>query len=154
MKGGAIRPRWDRWLMDIAWTVSTRSEDPSTKVGCVIVDEKNKPVSFGYNGFLAGCEEIAVDFNRPKKYGLIIHAEMNALLNAKRDLVGCKLYCTHAPCYNCLKHILQSGIRFVCFESTELMERHKTEDLVICHNLCLAYKGSDIHCLFGTLINI
>ena len=35
-----------------AETVAKRSKDPSSKKGCVIVDEKKRPVSFGYNGFL------------------------------------------------------------------------------------------------------
>ncbi len=43
---------WDEYFINIADEVATRSKDPSTQVGAVIVDKKHRPVSFGYNGFL------------------------------------------------------------------------------------------------------
>ena len=43
---------WDDYFINIANEIATRSKDPSTQVGAVIVDEKHRPVSFGYNGFL------------------------------------------------------------------------------------------------------
>ena len=42
----------DNYFINIADEVATRSKDPSTQVGAVIVDEKHRPISFGYNGFL------------------------------------------------------------------------------------------------------
>ena len=44
---------WDQYFMNIANEVATRSKDPSTQVGCVIVDSDHRPISFGYNGALA-----------------------------------------------------------------------------------------------------
>ena len=44
---------WDHYFMNIANEVAKRSKDPSTQVGCVIVDEERRPISFGYNGFIA-----------------------------------------------------------------------------------------------------
>jgi dCMP deaminase len=124
------RPDWDEYFMDIARAVAKRSEDPSSKVGCVIVSWNNEPISFGYNGFVAGCSNEGKSFERPMKYHLIIHAEMNALMFAKQKLNGTKLYCTHAPCDNCLKHILQSGIRYIIFDKTELLCRLSTDSLI------------------------
>ena len=43
---------WDNYFINIADEVATRSKDPSTQVGAVIVDQRHRPVSFGYNGFL------------------------------------------------------------------------------------------------------
>jgi dCMP deaminase len=43
---------WDHYFINIADEVATRSKDPSTQVGAVIVDKNHRPVSFGYNGFL------------------------------------------------------------------------------------------------------
>jgi deoxycytidylate deaminase len=85
-------------------------------VGCVIVDQKNRPVSFGYNGRIAGSDESYFTYERPQKYYAVIHAEMNALLFAKRDVEGCKLYCTYACCENCLKFIIQAGIKEAIYE--------------------------------------
>ena len=42
---------WDSRFLRIAQEVSTWSKDPSTKVGAVIVDNRNRVVSMGYNGF-------------------------------------------------------------------------------------------------------
>ena len=43
---------WDNYFINIADEVAKRSKDPSTQVGAVIVDQKHRPVSFWYNGFL------------------------------------------------------------------------------------------------------
>ena len=105
------RPSWDEYFIAIAEEVSERSKDPSTKTGCILVDEKNRPVSFGYNGFIGGCNEKKMTQERPMKYHLVIHAEMNAILFAKRDLENCTVYSLYAPCENCLKHMMQAGIK-------------------------------------------
>jgi len=109
---------WDEYFINIADQVAKKSKDPSTKTGCVIVDAKNRPVSFGYNGFTSGCNEEKMSNERPIKYHLVIHAEMNAILFAKRDLENCVLYSLYAPCENCLKHIIQSGVRKIIYKNS------------------------------------
>lgn len=106
---------WDEYFMGIAREVAKRSKDPSSKNGCVIVDEKHRPVSFGYNGTLQGADETKLTLSeRPMKYYFVIHSEMNALLFSHRDVSGCTLYNIMATCENCLKYCLQAGItRFV-----------------------------------------
>ncbi|MDR2190036.1 MAG: cytidine deaminase [Candidatus Peribacteria bacterium] len=106
--------------MNITREVAQRSKDPSTQVGCVIVDQQNRPVSFGYNGRIAGSDESYFTYERPQKYYAVIHAEMNAILFAKKSLEGCKLYCTYACCENCLKFIIQAGIKEVIYEKAFL----------------------------------
>ena len=54
---------------------------------------------------------------RPMKYMLVIHAEMNAILFSRRDLSGCVLYSLYAPCENCLKFIIQTGIRKIIYKN-------------------------------------
>lgn len=46
---------WDEYFMAIARLSSMRSKDPSTQVGCCIVDPLNRIVGVGYNGFPRGC---------------------------------------------------------------------------------------------------
>lgn len=107
---------WDEYYMSIAWTVSKKSKDPSTKVGCVLVTGDNKPISFGYNGFVMGCDESYMTFERPYKDMMSIHAEMNALIFAHSSLKEGKAYITHISCDNCLKHLLQAGIKEIIYD--------------------------------------
>jgi dCMP deaminase len=107
---------WDTYFMDIALQVGKKSKDPSTKTGCVIVDSRKRPVSFGYNGFIAGCDERKMSYERPIKYHLILHDIMNAILFARRDLEGCVVYGLYAPCENCLKHAIQAGIKKIIYK--------------------------------------
>ena len=93
-------------------TVAQWSKDPSTKVGAVIVDDKNRVVSMGFNGFPRGTSDAEQRYgDRELKLKQIIHAEINAILFAKQDLAGCTLYVTPlAPCAQCASVIIQSGI--------------------------------------------
>ena len=106
---------WDEYFMKIAETVAVKSKDPSSKMGCVIVDKNKRVVSLGYNGMLQGADESKMTLSeRPMKYYFAIHSEMNAILFAHQDLTGCTIYNRVATCENCLKYCLQAGIkRFV-----------------------------------------
>ena len=106
---------WDAYFMKIAETVALKSKDPSSKMGCVIVDKNKRVVSLGYNGMIQGADESVMTLaERPMKYYFAIHSEMNALIFARRDLTGCTVYNRVATCENCLKYCLQAGItRFV-----------------------------------------
>ena len=106
---------WDEYFLKIAETVALKSKDPSSQMGCVIVDENKRVISLGYNGLIQGADESKLTLSeRPMKYYFVIHSEMNALLYARGDLTGCTIYNKVATCDNCLKHCLQAGIkRFV-----------------------------------------
>ena len=107
--------KWDEYFMEIAEAVSAKSKDPSSKMGCVIVDKNKRVVSTGYNGLVQGSQESKMTLSeRPMKYYFVIHSEMNALIFAHQDLTGCTVYNRVATCENCLKYCLQAGIkRFV-----------------------------------------
>lgn len=120
---------WDKYFMGIAMKVAEKSKDPSTKVGCVIVSKDNEPISFGFNGWVKGCDETKMTWGRPLKYHMIIHAEMNAILFAKKSLEGAKLYCTHVPCDNCTKHILQAGIREIYYRDSSVVKRFSDDTM-------------------------
>ena len=106
---------WDEYFINIAEAVALKSKDPSSKMGCVIVDPKKRVVSIGYNGLVQGSDESKLTLSeRPMKYYFAIHSEMNAVLFARQDLTGCTVYNRVATCENCLKYCLQAGIkRFV-----------------------------------------
>ena len=106
---------WDDYFLKIAETVALKSKDPSSQMGCVIVDQNKRVVSVGFNGLIRGADESKMTLSeRPMKYRFVIHSEMNALIYARQDLEGCTIYNRVATCDNCLKHCLQAGIkRFV-----------------------------------------
>lgn len=108
---------WDTYYMTIAEVVSRRSPDPSTKHGCVIVNEDNQVVSTGYNGPLKGFPNEKVQYTRPEKYKWMIHAEQNAMIFAGKSLKGCTAYITGHPCCECFMHLVQSGIKKVVYGS-------------------------------------
>lgn len=98
--------------------VSKWSKDPSTQVGAVIVSPDKQILSTGYNGFPQNIEDKPEWYaDRELKYRLIIHAEMNAILNAAKNGVNIKdswLFVTSLPvCSNCAKHVAQAGIAAV-----------------------------------------
>lgn len=119
---------WKEYFNNIAHAVALKSKDPSSKVGCVIVDQDNRIISQGFNGFVAGCDESKMSWERPMKYNLVIHAEANALLFAREPLKGAKAYVTHGPCDNCLKHMLQAGIREIYYKDPSIMRDRSSSD--------------------------
>lgn len=118
--------KWDKRFMEMAQLVSTWSKDPSTKIGVVLVKDRHI-ISTGYNGFprgIADTEERLHD--RPTKYALVVHGEMNALLQAGNESKGATLYLygmPGPPCATCSKHIIQSNVFRVVTRSGEEPER-------------------------------
>ena len=118
---------WDEYFMKIAEVVAAKSKDPSSKMGCVIVDKNKRVVSLGYNGMIQGADESKMTLNeRPMKYYFAIHSEMNALIFAHQDLTGCTIYNRVATCENCLKYCLQTGIKRFVYK--ELRVRSHSSD--------------------------
>lgn len=118
---------WDEYFMKIAETVALKSKDPSSRMGCVIVDDKKRVVSVGYNGMIQGADESKMTLSeRPMKYYFAIHSEMNALIFARRDLTGCTVYNRVATCENCLKYCLQAGIKRFVYEELRV-HSHSTD---------------------------
>lgn len=106
--------KWHYRFLNLAKHISEWSQDPSTKVGAVIVDNKKRIVSIGYNGFPVGIQDDARLNIRDIKYKMIVHAERNALLFANKSLDDCILYTyPFMPCSACAGMIIQSGIKHV-----------------------------------------
>ena len=115
---------WDEYFMGIAMLAAKRSKDPSTQVGACIVSPDNIIISTGYNGMPKGCSDDEFPWERDgvaendTKYPFVVHAELNAILNANgRDLRGSRLYVALFPCNECAKAIIQSGIKEVIYLS-------------------------------------
>ncbi len=114
---------WDEYFMGVAILASMRSKDPNTQVGACIVSPDNIILSTGYNGMPKGCSDDEFPWDRngeltETKYPFVVHAELNAILNAHgKDLRNAKLYVALFPCNECAKAIIQSGIREVVYLS-------------------------------------
>ena len=104
--------KWDNRFLVLAKLIGSWSKDPSTKVGAVIVDDKNRIVSVGYNGFPRGVEDSEKRLcNREEKYDIIVHAEVNAIAFANKPVEGCTIYIDpFEPCSRCAGLIIQNGI--------------------------------------------
>ena len=86
------------------------------KVGALIVKDK-MIISDGYNGTPAGFENVCEDENHLTK-PYVLHAEANAVTKIARsgnNSEGATLYVTDAPCIECSKLIIQSGIKKVFY---------------------------------------
>jgi dCMP deaminase len=120
---------WDRWFLGLAQYISTASKDPSTKVGAVIVDKNRIIRGIGYNGFPRGVKDTPARYaDRELKYKLVVHAEVNALLNATGSVQDCSIYVwptlmVPAVCPECCKAVIQSGIKRVVGWKGETQER-------------------------------
>lgn len=113
---------WDARLVALAMLVASWSKDPSTRVGAVVVDDRRRLLSVGYNGFPRGVADTPERLNdRPTKYALICHAEENALTQCETPIRhGATLYASLFPCQDCTKLALQRGITRICAPAPDL----------------------------------
>ena len=113
---------WDKYFMGVALLSAMRSKDPNTQVGACIVNEKKRIVGIGYNGLPFGCHDDEFPWDKndsflDSKYPYVVHAEPNAILNSSFPLDNCSLYVTLFPCHECVKLIIQSGIKEIVYLS-------------------------------------
>ncbi|WP_437187122.1 deoxycytidylate deaminase [Planctomicrobium sp. SH668] len=116
--------RWDKFFINLAVENARMSKDPATQAGAVIIGPDREVRSMGYNGLPRGIADTHDRLmDKELKRSLIVHAEMNAILNAARIGVstrGCTLYLAltddsgevwgGAPCLRCTVEIIQAGI--------------------------------------------
>ena len=122
---------WDEYFMGVAMLAALRSKDPSTQVGACIVSPENIIISTGYNGMPKGCNDDEFPWDRTgedTKYPYVVHAELNAILNANgRNLRGSRIYVALFPCNECAKAIIQSGIREIYYLSDKYADTPTTK---------------------------
>ena len=123
---------WDEYFMGVALLASQRSKDPSTQVGACIVNDDNRIMSVGYNGFPRGCSDDEFPWEREgnkstlTKYPYVCHAELNAILNAGGNSLK-----------ECAKAIIQCGIKEVVYIS----DKYKDTDNVKASKKMFEYAG-------------
>jgi dCMP deaminase len=121
------RPSWDEYFMNIAKVVASRSNCMKRKVAAIIVRDK-RVISTGYNGTPRGtrncneggcprCNNLAASGTALDEC-LCSHGEENAIVQASYHGASLKdaiIYSTFAPCLQCAKMIINSGIREVIY---------------------------------------
>jgi dCMP deaminase len=138
---------WDDYFMSVACLSSHRSKDPSNPTGACIVDNNQRVIGIGYNGFPRNCSDDLLPWYKnsdakvpflhtPQAYEC--HAEVNAILNkCSADVAGSSLYVKDFPCNECAKMIAQSRIREVVF----IHDKHHDEDIYIASRIILQMSG-------------
>ena len=111
--------KWDRRFLLLAQHIAGWSKDPSTKVGAVLVQDGNRIVGLGFNGFARGVYDTEERYaEREMKYKLVVHAEINSIIMAGPLAKGATLYVWPAfaippICVDCAKVAIQAGVREV-----------------------------------------
>ncbi len=131
--------QFDKSYLTMAGVWAENSYCQRRKVGALIVKDR-MIISDGYNGTPCGFENVCEDENGITK-PYVLHAEANAITKVAKSnnsSDGATLYVTAAPCVECAKLIIQSGIKRVVYRDSyrvtdglELMERAGIELLQI-----------------------
>lgn len=143
--------RWDRHYINLALENAKMSKDPATQAGAVIVGPDHEVRSMGYNGLPRGIADTPERLNNKElKRSLIVHAEMNAILNAARIGVstrGCTLYLALTdetqevwggpPCLRCTVEIIQAGITKIVAKPFKNVESYWTASVEHARELLL-----------------
>lgn len=110
---------WNQYFMAQAVLLSLRSTCKRLEVGATIVRDK-RIIAGGYNGSVSG-DAHCIDEGCYMVDGhclRTIHAEMNAILQCSKFGIptdGAEIYVTHFPCLQCMKMILQAGIKKIYY---------------------------------------
>ena len=101
--------------MDVARRFAELSHCERLKVGAIIVKD-DRIVSIGYNGTPSGWDNCCEEDGQTKPE--VLHAEANAITKLAKSTEsgdGAAIFCTHFPCIDCAKLIVQSGITDVYY---------------------------------------
>lgn len=116
----------DQLYLDMAHLAAGQSHDEQIQVGSVIVRD-GQVLSQGWNGMPAGMPNQTRSHTGCTKKE-VIHSEANALMKLARNgggSEGSTIYCTHSPCWECSKLLLQAGITRVvyshCYDETSVL---------------------------------
>ena len=116
----------DQLYLDMAHLVSHQSHDEQIQVGSVIVRD-GQVLSQGWNGMPSGMPN-QTRHATGCTHKEVIHSEANALMKLARNGGGsdrATIYCTHSPCWDCAKLILQAGISRIvyshCYDETSVL---------------------------------
>ena len=139
-----MRPTRKWYFMKIAEIVSQRGTCSRLKVGAVLVKD-NRIIATGYNGAPSGkphCNHVSQNTfeginieseNVVKHCEIALHAEISVLLMCARHGTSTDntiIYITHSPCGNCIKALVQAGVKEVFFKEAYKLCENKFTDYI------------------------
>ena len=122
-----MKEKWIRMYLDIAMRVAQESHAVRLMVGAVFVSPDGV-MSIGINGLPAGGDNVCEfrDGDELKTKLTVSHAEENLISKLLREGVSTKggtVFLTHAPCIQCAKILVGSGIKHLYY-----MSKYRSED--------------------------
>ena len=141
----------DQGMLDLAHLYAQKmSGCRKVQVGSVITDKEGNIISFGANVAVPNvctyteCQRVQLYGEDSKNHRLpsdcrSVHSEIDAIINAKRDLTGCTIYITRYPCEACARAIIRAGITRVVYGRNQVIS-NQTRDLfdsydVLCYRV-------------------
>jgi len=125
---------WDTTFMEMARTIAKRSKDPSTQCGAVVVGSGHRVLGLGFNGPPPQLDDRLIPWlHRPSKLACVIHAEENAIDDAREKgcgdkLQGSTLYVTAFPCPGCVLRMIRAGIHSVIYDDDPARQPKMCDD--------------------------
>lgn len=145
---------WDELFMRSVYLIASKSKDPRTKIGAILVKD-GVIISQGYNGFARGVKDYEERYtDREIKYKLVVHGEANAVLNAVRHGVNTSdsiCYTQGMPCAECMKTLIQAGIREVVIHDLWPCSGPKWEESCKWSRLMCSEAGITVRTMFGRI---
>jgi dCMP deaminase len=133
---------WDNRFMALALQARSWTKGEGPGVGVCLVSPDKKSFSLGYSGFPHGMDDTPVALRDvATRDAFTLHAEVNAIINAGRNLNGWWLFSTKAPCSVCAAAIVQAGVSRVIAPKPENSSRWLTS----CLNGDSLFKYTGVH---------
>lgn len=123
------RPSWKEYFFGICELNAMMSTCVKRQVGAIIVDPISKRIlATGFNGAPSKVKHCTIDTCLRKDIPsgeqlnkcLAVHSESNCILQASKYGVaidGMVMYCTHKPCSDCTKLLINAGIKTVYYKN-------------------------------------
>jgi len=115
-----------KWLTVSDCMANEHSRCKKRKCGAVIVDIHGRVAGTGYNfhpkktALDHVCLREGLKSGSNNDIGYCCHAEINAMIHTDfAAMQGATIYLTHAPCIQCARYILQSGIKRLVYYTDE-----------------------------------
>lgn len=125
--------RWLNYFQNITEAVAMQSTCKRRAVGAVLVKDK-RILATGYNGNPSGMAHctVCVRGNSGKDLDLCtgVHAEANVFYQCAKfgiNAEGADLFCTTFPCNECLKGLIQVGIKRLFYRDYYLLKEQAEE---------------------------
>jgi dCMP deaminase len=142
----AKRTSWEKYFMQIAQQVATRSTCDRKHIGAVIVRDKTI-LSTGYNGSIRNlphCDDVGHMMDAEGEHCIrTVHAEANAMAQAAKNGVkieDAEIYITASPCWNCFKLLANAGIKKIYYgefyKDEEILDAAKQLGIKLIHLNC------------------